>query len=170
MASYKHIFITGNVSSEKSRAPSGMGGEPRIPVRDRKSQSQKLLSQLDSIWQVKEQLQQQRAAEQIAAKEGMYISFTSAANHDLITKSLEDIRKGIRLLNIQEIPMVENQTQSRATIYIPNGKEGHFISKIQKYQNEETQRGVPKNAPLVNSIEDISIALLEGLWLSLIHI
>lgn len=164
MASYKHIFITENASSEKYRAPSGMGGKPHIPVRNRASQSQKLLSQFDAIWQVKEQLQQQRNAEQITTREGTYISFTSAANHDLITKSLEDIKQGIRLLNIKEIPFDENQIQIRATVYVPNGKEGHFISKIQKYQQEETQKGEPKNAPLVNSIEDVSIALLEGLW------
>lgn len=65
--------------------------------------SQKLLNQFDAIWQEKARLQQQRGAEQIATREGTYISFTSAANHDLITKSLEDLKKGIRLLNIKEI-------------------------------------------------------------------
>jgi hypothetical protein len=164
MASYKHIFIQGKVSSEKYRAPSAMGAKPRIPVRDRATQSQKLLNQFVEIWQQKELLKQQRNAEQIATREGTYVQFTSAANHDLITKSLEDIRKGIRLLNIKEIPIGENETQVRATVYVPNGKEGHFISKIQKYQQEETSNNQPKNAPLVNSIEDVSIALLEGLW------
>lgn len=162
--SYKHIFITGNVNREKYKAPSSMGAQPRIPVRDRASQSQKLLSQFDAIWQAKELLQQRREAEQITTREGTYISFTSAADHDLITKSLEDLRKGIRLLNIKEIPVGDNHTQTRATVYVPNGKEGHFISKIQKYQQEETNKGEPKNASLVDSIEDVSIALLEGLW------
>lgn len=162
--SYKHIFITGNVNREKYKAPSSMGAQPRIPVRDRASQSQKLLNQFAAIWQAKELLQQQREAEQIATREGTYISFTSAADHDLITKSLEDLRKGIRLLNIKEIPVGDNHTQIRATVYVPHGKEGHFISKIQKYQQEETNKGEPKNASLVNSIEDVSIALLEGLW------
>lgn len=164
MASYKHIFITGNVNSEKFKTPQRGRGESNIPARNRVAHSQKLLNQFDAIWQAKAQLQQQRGAEQIATREGTYISFTSAADHDLITKSLEDLRKGIRLLNIKEIPVGENQTQVRATVYVPNGKEGHFISKIQKYQQEETAKGEPKNAPLVNSIEDVSIALLEGLW------
>jgi hypothetical protein len=162
--SYKHIFISGNVNREKYKAPSSMGAQPRIPVRDRASQSQKLLRQFDAIWQTKAQLQQQREAEQIATREGTYISFTSAADHDLITKSLEDLRKGIRLLNIKEIPLGENHAQIRATVYVPNGKEGQFFSKIKKYQHEETNKGEPKNASLVNSIEDVSIALLEGLW------
>ena len=165
MASYKHIFISGNVSSEKYRAPSAMGAKPRIPVRDRETQSQKLLNQFDEIWHQKEQLQQQRSSAQIATREGTYIQLTSAADHDLITKSLEDLRKGIRLLNIKEIPVGENQTQVRATVYVPKGKEKHFIAKIQKYQHEETAKGQPKNAPLINSIEDVSIALLEGLWI-----
>lgn len=193
--------------------------------------SQKLLNQFDAIWQAKAQLQQQRGAEQIATREGTYISFTSAADHDLITKSLEDLRKGIRLLNIKEIPVGENQTQIRATVYVPNGKEGSFINKITSYHTKnnttitlpnqldhdvvtqtvnqlgnnislkkikdvavngeirtkasiflpveqedyfiaEIQRIFPEteiqitpsNADLVNSIEEVSIALLEGLW------
>jgi hypothetical protein len=162
--SYKHIFITGNVRSEKYKRPPKPAGRPSIPFRDRVAHSQKLISQFDAIWNEKERLQQQRSAEQIATREGTYLSFISAANHDLITKSLEDLRQGIRLLNIKEVEVGVNQKQTRATVYVPNGKEGHFISKIRKYQQEDTIKGKPKNAPLVNSIEDVSIALLEGLW------
>ncbi len=164
MASYKHIFITGNANSEKYRAPSRKGGTLLIPSRNRAAHSQKLLSQFDAIWQAKGRLLQQRSAEQISTREGTYISFISAIDHDLVTKSLEDLRKGIRLLNIKDIPIDNEQFQIRATVYVPNGQEGHFISKIKKYQQEETEKGEPKNAGLVNSIEDVSIALLEGLW------
>lgn len=100
MVPHKHIFITGNVRSEKFKTPQRGGGRSNIPARDRAAHSQKLLNQFDAIWQAKAQLQQQRGAEQIATREGTYISFTNAADHDLITKSLEDFRKGIRLLNI----------------------------------------------------------------------
>lgn len=226
--SYKHIFITGNVTLGKYKSPSLGGADLRIPVREREFQSQKLLRQFDIIWQAKEQMQKQREAEQIATREGTYISFTSAADHDLITKSLEDLGKGIRLLNIKEIPAGENHTQIRATVYVPNGKEGLFVSKINSYRTKnnttvtflsevnhevvskfintlgnniclkrirydavnrtnvsvnlpvgqesffrsEIQKHFPKsevkitpsNADLVNSIEDVSIALLEGLW------
>lgn len=230
---YKHIFLAGNVNREKYKAPSAMGAKPRIPVRDRVTHSQKLLAQFDVIWEEKERLQQQRGAEQIPTRGGTYISFTSAAGHDLITQSLEDLRKGkgIRLLNIKEVPIGENQTQTRPTVYVPNAKEGLFISKIHAYRTNNNTRiafpnqtdhdvvsdvinkpgnnfrlknikvvaikGViitkasiylpveqenffiseilrffpnteiritPSNADLVNSIEDVSIALLEGRW------
>ncbi len=227
---YKHIFIQGNVSSERYQPNRGRGPEVRIPIRDREIQSQRLLNQFERIWQQKEQLQQQRSAQQIATREGTYIQFTSAANHDLITKSLEDLRQGIRLLNVREISE-ENQTQIRATVYVPKGREGLFINKINSYRtknntvvvfqnqidhntltetinqfggnirlkkakdfavdnitktkatidlpvgqedyfNSEISRLFtnaeikisPYNSDLVNSIEDVSIALLEGLW------
>jgi hypothetical protein len=161
---YKHIFLSGNVRSEKYKTPLKTGAPPVIPPRDRIVHSQKLLQQFDTIWHEKERMQQQREAEQISTREGTYLSFTSAIAHDLITKSLEDLGKGIRLLNITELSAGESEKKIRAIVYVPNGKEWHFITKIQKYQLEETPTGEPKNAPLVNSIEDVSIAFLEGLW------
>lgn len=161
---YKHIFISGNVKTEKYKTSPKPGKDPRIPQRDRATHSAKLLRQFDTIWQQKKELEQTRTAEKIATREGTYLSFTSATDHDLITKSLENIKKGIRLLNVKEEKIDGEHTQVKATVYIPNGMEGFFISKIARYEAENLKSGKPKNAPLVNSIEDVSIALLEGLW------
>lgn len=161
---YKHIFISGNVKPEKYKASPKQGKQPRIPPRDRAAHGAKLLQQFDAIWNQKKELEQARTAEKIATREGTYLSFTSAADHDLITKSLENIKKGIRLLNVKEEIIDGEHTQVKATVYIPNGMEGFFISKITKYEAEDLKSGKPKNAPLVNSINDVSIALLEGLW------
>ncbi|MBP7388773.1 MAG: S8 family peptidase [Chitinophagales bacterium] len=164
---YKHIFITGNVKSEKYKQSPKQGKAPVIPTRDRTAHSQKLLRKFEEIWKEKERLQLVRTAEKIVTREGTYLSFTSAADHDLITKSLErfnkDSKKSIRLLNIKE-EEVDGHKKITATVYIPNGMEGFFIGKIARYQDENSKSGKPKNAPLVNSIEDVSIALLEGLW------
>ncbi|WP_298145636.1 S8 family peptidase [Flavobacterium sp.] len=161
---YKHIFISGNVKPEKYKASPKQGKQPRIPARDRTAHSAKLLQQFDTIWNQKKELEQARTAEKIATREGTYLSFTSAADHDLITKSLENIKKGIRLLNVKEEKVDGEHTQVKAIVYIPNGMEGFFISKIAKYEAEDLKSGKPKNAPLVNSINDVRIALLEGLW------
>jgi hypothetical protein len=161
---YKHIFISGNVKPEKYKASPKQGKQPRIPSRDRATHSAKLLQQFDAIWNQKKELEQARTAEKIATREGTYLSFTSAVDHDLITKSLENIKKGIRLLNVKEEIIDGEHTQVKATVYIPNGMEGFFINKIAKYEAENLKSGKPKNAPLVNSINDVSIALLEGLW------
>ncbi len=164
MKEYKHIFITGAVNSEKYKPPKSIGSGPNIPNRDRVSHSDKLLKQFDAIWKENDNLKKSRTAQKIATREGIYISFASAAGHPLITKSLENFGRGIRLLNIKEIPFGENQKQTIATVYIPNGQEGFFIKKIEEYKTKDTLKGEPKNKPLVDSIEDVSIALLERLW------
>ena len=131
---YKHIFISGNVKTEKYKASSKQGKQPRIPQRDRAAHSAKLLQQFEAIWNQKKELEQARTAEKIATREGTYLSFTSAADHDLITRSLENIKKGIRLLNVKEEKIDTDHTQVKATVYIPNGMEGYFIKKIADYQ------------------------------------
>lgn len=231
MSTFKHIFISGIAKTEKYKARSSNGSELRIPERDRATHSQKLLRQFDEIRQSKELLEQQRSAEQITTRDGTYLSFKSSISKDLIVKSLESISNGIRLLNIKEIIDNEDQIQIQAIVYIPKGKEGILIKKLNEYetknnttikfQNQQDHNTVediinnlgnniilkkskdkvyngtikteasislpvgmesyfiteiqrvfpaieisisPKNSDLVNSIEDVSIALLEGLW------
>lgn len=162
---YKHLFITENVVKDNYKTSPRRGPKPNIPDRDRASHSSKLLQQFVEIWKRKEEIKAARAAESISTREGTYLSFISAINADLVTKSLENIKKGIRLLNIKEETVEENNKQIKATVYIPNGLEGFFIKKVAEYQNKNYRNTEkPKNAPLVTSIEDISIALLESLW------
>ena len=163
MPKYKHIFLADNKISESFTQPRSGRGDPHLSQRDRLIHSERLLQKFEQVWAEKERINQTRMAEGIATREGTYLEFVSAAGFDLITKSLEDRRLGIRLLNIKQ----EGDTelgQIKATVYVPNGKEGHFVRKIQAYQNEDTPKGNPKNAPLVSSIEDVSMALLESLW------
>ena len=51
-----------------------------------------------------------------------------------------------------------------ATVYVPAGKERYFLTKLEKYIAEETAGGNPKNMPLVNSIEDVKLAVLDSFW------
>ena len=169
MENYKHIFLHGNVVTEQYTSPQSGGGQFRIPLRDRISHSTALLNKFAAIWEERQQFSQQRQAAHIPTRDGTYLSFKSQANHDLITKSLESLQgkdesKWIRLLNIQtNIDDIDNEI-SIATVYIPRGKESYFIEKIRKYQVENNKNGEPRNASLVNSIEDVSISLLESLW------
>ena len=163
MENYKHIFISERVDVGLFKTPQGGRGQRNIPIRDRISHSAALLNKFDTIWNEQRQFDQQRQAAAIPTRCGTYLSFTSSIGYDLITKSLEDMRQGIRLLNVKNIGE-DGNPQVRATIYLPRGKEFHFINKITKYQTENTQTGKPKNASLVESIEDVYSSLLESFW------
>jgi len=55
---YRHIFISGNVRSEKYKVK-GIPITPKpLPIRNREAHSQKLLLQFDTIWNEKKLLQQ----------------------------------------------------------------------------------------------------------------
>lgn len=160
---YQHLFLTESFTADKYKQGQRPGGKPIIPIRDRAAHSRKLLEKFTTIWEEKKKIQQERFAESIPTREGTYLEFVSGIDADLITKSLESISKGIRLLNIREVQTGE-QIQTKATVYIPNGLEGFFIKKISDYETTDTKSHKPKNAPLVESIEDVGIALLEALW------
>ncbi len=104
----------------------------------------------------------QKQAAAIRYKEGIYLEFSGAKGHDLAIKSLENYKTGIRLLNVHED---EEQSTTKATVYIPAGKESFFLNKIESYAKEKTEGGNPKNDKLVRSIDDIRVAILNSFWI-----
>ncbi|MGB3466674.1 MAG: S8 family peptidase [Cyclobacteriaceae bacterium] len=162
---YAHIFINNVPEVTPFTSIPASGSKPRIPNRNRISHGERLTNELQSIWQNVASQNSQREAISLPTKDGTYLEFRSQTGSDLITKSLEDIRQGVRLLNIRQVGNGEN-IQTMATVYIPDGKESHFIKKLQAYQDssKDSKSGKPRNNDLVNSIQDIRLAFLEALW------
>ncbi|GAB4045839.1 S8 family peptidase [Spirosoma litoris] len=159
---YSHIFLNELPVSISYTANKQKGADLLIPNRDRNSHSQKLNNQLKAIWSKIKIKEQARTAISLPTKNGAYLEFSSQAGKELVTKSLEDIRSGVRLLNVK---YTDDQAKTViATVFIPKGKESILLKKIVDYQESETKSGNPKNQNLVNSIEDIKIALVESLW------
>jgi len=156
---YRHIFLPGPTRTQGFTSPQRGRGTTRIPARDRSEHSTYLHRRIEEAWQGAEQ----RQAVAHTERHGTYIEFVSEAGFDLALQSLDNLRSGIRLLNVQRHHEPDNE-QTLATVYVPNNQRSYFISKIQKYAEEDTQRGVPKNANLVNSISDIYLSVLESFW------
>ena len=152
----KNILLTDITEPVQYRSKGGRGGEKKIPVRDYTSHANYIRGKYDSV--VNEALSQKQVA--AIKMKGMYAEFTSMQNFELITKSLENRPSGIRLLNVQKT----EDGFTKATIYIPEGKEDFFRKRIAQYATEKTKTGNPKNADLIGSIEDIKLAMLESFW------
>jgi len=120
----------------------------------------------ESIWTRAREKQESRMAVSMPANDGVYVEFEGAPGYDLVTKSLEDRGAGIRLLSVYTVPSESDPTQkiTRATVFIPSGKQEKFLKKIRKYAEEDTEKGKPKNADLVQSVEDMRLAVLESFW------
>lgn len=111
------------------------------------------------LQECREQSLTQKQVAAIRYKEGVYLEFSGAAQHDLPVKKLENLNAGIRLLNIK----TDNDT-IKATVYIPEGKESFFLERVQAYAEPVDEGKNPKNNDLVRSIENVKLAMLDSFW------
>lgn len=151
-----HIFLSEFADTILFKLTSARGSA-RIPARDRQQHGRKLQRDLDRAWRNLDKTQKDRAAISLPTREGFYLEFKSQAGHDLVTKSLEDLRQKVRLLNVKKEGQGDDEI-TIATVYVPAGKESYFLNKISAYAENE------KNVTLSDSIEDIRLAVLDSFW------
>lgn len=157
MVDKRNIVLENTVTSH-AYVSTGSRGSSSYPLRNKEEHATYIKRLLSKSY--KDELTQKQAAA-IRYKTGMYLEFASAPGYDLEIKSLENRNQGISLLNVHED--VETGV-TRATVYIPEGKENFFLKQVEEYQVEFTKKGNPKHEKLVTSIEDIQRAVLDSFW------
>ncbi len=121
----KNIFLQGTASplpytSQAKRA------NPNYPDRNDPDTHAKFISRKLQESRAKDLTQKQVAA--IRYKDGLYLEFSGATQYDLAVKQLENLQKGIRLLNVKD-----DGNTVKATVYIPADQETYFLEKVQAY-------------------------------------
>ena len=151
-----NLILTNTCHQEPYTAPRGGRSKPPI-ARDPTFHAAKLSKELQDAFAE----DSTKSACAVADRNGIYLEFTGPQNGDLLTKSLEDIRRGVRLLNVHQKDGV-----TRATVFIPSGKEHLFLDKVKAYgdPHQVTKTGKPRHEKLVSSIEDIRLAIIDSLW------
>ena len=149
---HPHIFIKDAPQTNNYTSTRSARGSLRIPDRKRSEHGNFLRQRFNELRQ-----QSKEEAVAVADRKGIYVEFQSKQNHDLITKSLESMAHGIRLLNVYE----EGDT-TFATVYIPSDKVSIFLKKINDYLHKKTKNNKPKNSNLINSIENIHRAVVKS--------
>lgn len=164
---YSHIFLNDRQASKGFTTPRG-GREPEGPQKERAIHSVRLKEQWDAIWATAKARDDSRSAVSKATKNGVYIEFEGEPGYQLITKSLESRTSGIRLLHIYQVPVESGSDNmvTRATVFIPSGKQSTFLKKLNDYADKEkkTITGNPKHEALMQSIHSLKIAMLESFW------
>lgn len=170
MARHNNIFLSDTAEIYDFSSTPKQGGKIQIPFREnRQSHSNKLVVQFREA----QNHFNSYTPEQVAAisyNKGTYVEFLGAENCDLLTKSLEDIRQGIKLLNVRDVVTGYDDNNNpkittKATVFIPTGKEDVVIRKITDFATKQTKGGKPKNNDLISSIESISDAIkISSFW------
>ncbi|MGY0372327.1 S8 family peptidase [Clostridium sp. JNZ J1-5] len=161
---YSNIFLdkTGEAYKYTSKSQGGRGNI--LPPRNRIEHGKKIQNKLQDIWKQVENEKKDTTAVSLNTKMGTYLEFESTPNFNLTTKSLESIRAGIKLLNVKKEIKDKETFVSKATVFIPKGKENHFLKKVNEYLTKETKKGRPVNENLIASVNDIKLAVLESFW------
>lgn len=152
-----------NENLNYSSPRSSWGTAPKLPFRNRVEHGERIKEKLQEVWLEFENANQLRKVASFDTKDGIFLEFRSHPDHDLITKSLEHIGQGIRILNVKEIESPEGIITS-ATVYIPNSKKSFFLQKVNDYLEKESRSGKPINKNLIEGIEEIRIAFLNSFW------
>lgn len=155
----KNIFLSGTIEPLPFSSRSSRGADSAIPSRIIVQHANYLKRRFEEAYANNNIQSQQVAA--IRYKEGIYLEFAGQQNHDLVVKSLENIRDGIRLLNVRTDA---DSDTIKATVYVPEGKESYFINRLEKYLSEVTDKGEPRHKDLFNSVEDVKLAFLDAFW------
>lgn len=145
---YKHIFLPGPSARQGFTNPRHGGSQPRLPNRNRRNHGAALRRSFEQAW-----------PEQEAAEHGVKLEFESEPGFDLVFKSLENLKSGIRLLNVRREGEGHHE-RIFATVFVPASKRGFFLKKISAYA-QGIDRGTKK---LVESISNIRRAVLESFW------
>lgn len=156
---YPLIYLDGPTLARGYTSPQGGGSRFRNPDRVRAAHAARLESRFDAAWSAE---QAKRVAAQ-AAREGVYLEFVSSPGFDLKWLSLERESSGIHLLHVRR-RLVADKEQTLATIFVPDDKRSYFLRKIERYASQDTKTGAPKEAALIESIDDIREAVLESFW------
>jgi len=161
---FRHIKLSGPNESYNYTSVNAGGTPFKTPTRNRNQHGRRIYQQLEKAWQESENEYLVTYPE----RTGIYLEFVSSPGFELIIKSLENLPQGIRLCNVRTEERIINKEKTEvtlATVFIPNNKREFFFRKVEQYLSEETGKGKPKNADLINSIEELRTALLvESFW------
>ena len=127
--------------------------EFKLPARDRALHAQHLTQQLQTVEAAAASLHPGQPSDTYS----IAVEFGSDPNFKLWLDSLENRNAGIEIANVAK-------DGSAATVHVPPGKLSFFIDRIDQYTSQDTKRGKPKNAKLVNSIASIRLAVVQSFW------
>ena len=157
--SFNHIFVQNAHNVDDYISAQRGGGERIIPKRDRKEHGEFLKRCFGNLWK-EFQRQNKDKAVCFTDRKGLYVEFKIKAGCDSVIKSLEKTNSQVRILNVRK-----EGEELFVTLYLPIEKRSFLLNKIDMYLTQETKKkGLPKNKPLINSIDSIKLAVLESFW------
>ena len=156
-------FILDGVTETEAFSHGGRGNRPTVPSRDRLSHAATLRRQIDELRIVADEAKVVQEEAALEGGIGIQVEFQSFPDVELAAERLARDRSGIELLGVRQ---GDDDRRTYATVFVPDGKLGHFEQLIQDYvAQRQDSAGRPRdNRLLIDAVEQIRSATLRALW------
>lgn len=156
-----HLIISGATETEKYRSIRPNIEQVYPPEQLRAIHGASLLRQLRDLSVVADEAKVAQVAAGIDSDLGVLIQFRSFPDIDLAFDSLSYEPSKIELMNVKQV-----DTQTYATVFVPDGKLVHFENLINDYISERKSRNgrALDHKALLNTINEIRSATFDELW------
>jgi hypothetical protein len=160
-----HILIEGRAAPEAyRRPPRKIEGKGLLPPGDRIAHASGLRSGLETASNEGLARRGEESFRVSGSLPGVYVVFESFPGIELAFESL-DPRQGKvhpELRSVREVT-VNGERVEQATVFIPDGKLGYFLGRIERYLSTAAA-DKPRSRDLIDRIQSIGLASLERMW------
>ena len=156
---FQHIFVDDWAEPESYTSHSG-GRNPAPPAREREAHAAALLRELNGALNQLQQPPQVTTIRDDQTSRGFILEFRMPLGSEKFVQKLEDRRKQIELLSVSD----RGAEGIRAAVYVPNSAREYFVKKVEKYRDEVSQSGKPKNEALVARVDQIALGAFDSVF------
>ena len=157
-----HIHLLNNGVREAYRRPNQRIEPSPLPARDRAGHAAALLQ---SIEQAVESARQQiagRDAQLAVGIPGFYLEIDLPSSERAGLDQLADRRQHMELVAVHD--PVQPGGPITASVFVPQRAEAYYQRKVEAYRDDQTDRGRPRNEPLVSRMETVRLATARSLF------
>ena len=160
-----HLFVATEAEAEPyRRPPQRIEGTEHPGPANRRAHAQALKAALANAEAMGLAQREALAVEIEGSIPGIYVTFESFPGVDLLFERL-DPRQGKlhpQLRSVVQI-VVNDQIVEQATVFVPDGKLGYFLKRVQEYEASADAES-PRNRDLVDRVRSVGLASLPRLW------
>lgn len=155
-----HIYAQGFTSSRNFKSTL-MVVKPPPPARNRVPHGQKLLRDIGRLRAYEQELINRRSLIAMSEGAGMAVAIEFVPKGAYDFASLEWSRDGIEVLTTAATDHADI-----VIVHVPSGRLDAFEKRVRSYIEDNTPKGKPRNAALINAIESFRRAAFDELWTS----
>lgn len=157
-----HIHLRNNGIREAYRRPNQRIDAPALPARDRAAHAAALEQSIAQAVQNAQAQIAMRDPKLSVGTPGFYFDIDLPASERGGLDQLANRAQHMELVAVHE-PAAPGGTIT-ASVFVPERAQDYYLRKVQAYRDVDTDRGRPRNEPLVSRMETVRLATARSLF------